>query len=127
MDFSNEGTYRAFPLQKNQILVRFENLADRFDKHSTSNWFVNIENFAGQLYTEVNDRLPKSVTVDEMSLSGNQLKSTLDNNKFIWRGMGDDDATMNKFEVLAATDRANSAGIIFSPQRIRQFRITYNN
>jgi len=90
-------------------------LADRFDKHSTSNWFVNIENFAGQLYTEVNDRLPKSVTVDEMSLSGNQLKSTLDNNKFIWRGMGDDDATMNKFEVLAATDRANSAGIIFSP------------
>lgn len=29
-------TYRLFPVDKNKILVRFENLADRFDKSATS-------------------------------------------------------------------------------------------
>lgn len=29
--FAGDGTYRLFPVAKNEILVRFENLADRFD------------------------------------------------------------------------------------------------
>ena len=90
-------------------------MADRFDKHTNFNYFVNVENFAGQLYTEVNDKLPKSVTVEELSLSGNQLKADLEKSRFIWRGVGDDDATMKQFEVLAESDKAFSAGTIFSP------------
>lgn len=89
-NFARQGTYRAFPLQKNQILVRFENLADRFDAQSNSSEFVNVDSFARDLYIEVNDKLPQSVKIEELSLSANQLKQEMDDARFPWKGEGDD-------------------------------------
>lgn len=49
--------YQMYPLGKNKILVRFENLADRFDTNVTSEdstTYIDLERFAHQLYTEAN-------------------------------------------------------------------------
>jgi hypothetical protein len=46
-----------YPLSKNKILVRFENLADRFDTNITSDdstTYIDVERFAHQLYSEAN-------------------------------------------------------------------------
>jgi hypothetical protein len=45
-----------FPLGKNEILVRFENLADLIDAKNESALpqFINIEQFADDLYLEEN-------------------------------------------------------------------------
>lgn len=43
---SNDITYTATPLQKNQILVRFTNLADRFDNLSKDVQYLDVYKFA---------------------------------------------------------------------------------
>ena len=50
----SEITYHSFPLGKNKILVRFTNLADRFDTFTQQNSFVNVTNFAHTFYKEAN-------------------------------------------------------------------------
>jgi len=50
-----EGKYIVFPLGKNEILVRFENLHDNFDKVSNeSSIFVDLNKFAYEFYLESN-------------------------------------------------------------------------
>jgi len=39
-------TYRIFPLAKNKVLVRFTNLADRFDSGNKDVEYVDVEGFA---------------------------------------------------------------------------------
>jgi len=47
--------YRAFPIKKNKILVRMENMADKFDSRSAFvNRFINIKKFANDFYAEAN-------------------------------------------------------------------------
>jgi len=59
-------------------MVRFENLADRFDAQSKEVSYINMNKFAEGLYTEVNSGMkPQSVLIEEISLSGNQLLSNL--------------------------------------------------
>jgi len=43
-------TYHTFALGKNKILVRFTNLADRFDLRSQDTTFVNVTKFAETFY-----------------------------------------------------------------------------
>lgn len=38
--------YRAFPLGRNSILVRFENIADRFDPKGIETKFIDVDAFA---------------------------------------------------------------------------------
>jgi len=40
--FSSQGTYRLIPYGKNQVLARFENLADRFDSQSSNTSYFNL-------------------------------------------------------------------------------------
>ena len=77
----SEITYHPFPLGKNKILVRFTNLADRFDTFTTHNSFVNITNFAQTFYKEANQHINNaalpSFNISEVTLSNNQLLSDL--------------------------------------------------
>ena len=65
-------TYRMFPLGKNEILVRFENLADLIDAKNESALpqFINIEQFADDLYLEENQIKATNFEIQEMSLQG---------------------------------------------------------
>jgi len=49
-------TYRLFPIGKNKILARFENLADKLDPGNANNaiQFVDLDQFAHDLYEDVN-------------------------------------------------------------------------
>ena len=71
--------YQAFPLAKNKILVRFENLADRFDvETSLAIKYVDVRRFARQFYQQSNNGdLPKWISLDEVNHSGNILVSEL--------------------------------------------------
>jgi hypothetical protein len=43
-------TYHPYPLSKNKILVRFINLADRFDLKSTDTKYIDVYKFAETFY-----------------------------------------------------------------------------
>ena len=47
-------TYRIFPLEKNKVLVRFTNLADRFDNGFKDVDYVDVIRFAKELYASAN-------------------------------------------------------------------------
>ena len=67
--------YRAFPLARNTILVRFENLADLFDGADQSVKYVDVESFAKDFYRDANknDRISMgTIKIEEFSLSNNQ-------------------------------------------------------
>lgn len=44
-------------------MVRFENLADRFDVTSNKTNFIDLKKFANDLYTDVNGVLPGSASI----------------------------------------------------------------
>jgi hypothetical protein len=67
--FTSEGTYRLLPFAKNQVMVRFENLADRFDSHSNETTYLDLNEFASNLYSSVNgDNKPQGIVIEEVSL-----------------------------------------------------------
>ena len=44
VETDNQMIYKAFPLKRNQILVRFENIADKFDsKTAYVNRLINVK------------------------------------------------------------------------------------
>ena len=53
---SPEVTYRIFPLDKNKVLVRFTNLADRFDSKVKDVEYIDVQRFAEELYASANER-----------------------------------------------------------------------
>jgi len=88
VEFQNfwNGKLVLFPLAKNEILARFENLGDKFDfvncdffnKHEFcaadhhQTIVVNVEQFARQLYSEVNGQTAAPwLEIQELGLSAN--------------------------------------------------------
>lgn len=76
-DLTDKSSYRLFPLGKNEILVRFENLADAFDVVNTASLAqldlsqsVNLTAFAHELYMEVNGNAARKVEIVETDLQG---------------------------------------------------------
>jgi hypothetical protein len=58
-------TYRLFPIAKNKILVRFENLADKLDEGEMNNapQFLDVNKFAKDIYMEVNNQKASSIHI----------------------------------------------------------------
>lgn len=87
-----------FPMSRNNILVRVENIGDNFDTPASSNrtFYVKLKDYAAALYQHVNSGknavLLNHINVNEMSLTGNQPYSDMLANKIHWRGA--DDATV---------------------------------
>jgi hypothetical protein len=102
-----------------QVIVRFENLADKFDA-GTETHFINVNKFARDLYQEVNNQEPELVDIREVSLSANQYVENMQ--KFAWRGKGD----KGPDQYVPVPDRGGVRGIALEPMRIRQFKITFN-
>jgi len=106
-DGSNDVlVYRAFPMAKNQIMVRFENLADKFDtKTSFMVRYLNVRKFAQQFFMEANNiedgSIMHNIKIEELSLSGNMLQSELQAHpNFKWKGTDD------KFALNEAANKA---------------------
>jgi hypothetical protein len=89
-------TYHVFPLDKNRILVRFTNLADKFDaKTAQLGCSLDLDKWALEFYNEANPQLapatPKTLKtmIFEVNLSSNQLQSTVEQNRPTFRGIDD--------------------------------------
>jgi len=62
-------------MAKNKILLRIENIADKFDFNISKINVVDIKSFAQQFYKEANpssNNKPK-ITIKEVSITDNQL------------------------------------------------------
>jgi len=62
-NFYEQGSYKLIPVAKNQVIMRIENLADRFDKGSNNTYFVNVEKIAKDLYLEINKKQPDTLLI----------------------------------------------------------------
>jgi hypothetical protein len=100
-------------------------LADKFDTRSAlAIKYFNVRSFAQQFYQQANDgAIPKWLTIDEMSLSGNQLMSELRKKESKWKG--DDDSKMLN-QPINSNPKDHGDEIALQPQRIRTFVISYN-
>lgn len=92
--------YRAFPLGRNKILLRFENIADRFDTKSQETKYIDVQAFAknfllDSLKGKASDAM--QANIEEVTLSTSMLQSELKATHFKWKGA--DDATMLKKDV----------------------------
>jgi len=66
--FKNQGTYQLIPNGKNSLYVRFENLADRFDRTTKKTNFIDLQKFGNDLYKDVNGDVPESLSIMEVTL-----------------------------------------------------------
>ncbi|CDW74355.1 glycosyl hydrolases family 38 protein [Stylonychia lemnae] len=118
-----------FPLQRNQILLRVENIGDKFDTDyrslsidDTSITF-DILDFAVRLFNASNKNPIKLnyLDVKELALSGNQLLKDMVKTKTDWNttAPGDKDRQPKIPKDISDTK------IVLSQQRIRLFNITY--
>lgn len=54
-------SYRLFPAEGNKLVVRFDNLKDKFDSKSGSSVNFNLKSFSESLYSSINGHKPGSV------------------------------------------------------------------
>ena len=45
-------TYQAFPISRNKIMIRLENLLDRFDITNSDTKFIDLTNFAKEFWVQ---------------------------------------------------------------------------
>lgn len=124
-NFMREGSIRIYPMAKNQIILRLENLADTFDDRGARTHYINIQKYARELYMDINQgKAPEFLIITETSLSANQPLTQLVQEKFMWRGQGDAQS-LSQF-LQAPVDRGGLRGVALEPQRIRSFTVTFN-
>jgi hypothetical protein len=66
-DNFSEGFYKLIPVARNQVILRLENLADRFDR-SNETAYINVDKLARDLYFEINKKHPESLTIEEVTI-----------------------------------------------------------
>jgi len=49
-----EGAIRIYPMAKNQIILRLENMADTFDDKGSKTHYINLQKYARDLYMDIN-------------------------------------------------------------------------
>ena len=121
-----------FPVDRNHLYLRLENIGDCFD---TDRWNFSpadttihfpLDQFARTLFAKANWNTPSSkfnltdVLYQEMSLTGNQLYSDVNAGKTNWRIQGKENATLSPF-----APATNFSMIDLPQQRIRMFNVTY--
>jgi len=113
----------AFPLKRNNILLRLENVADNFDVNVNDTvLYFKIKDYAANLYnTQNGNRSTLSyINVYETSLTANQPYTDMLANKIKWYGADDANVT----EPAWPRDRADFE-VALQPQRIRVFDVEF--
>lgn len=124
-------TYRLFPLGKNEVLVRFENLADAFDVVNEQALVqldlaqaVNVSTFARELYTEVNGQAPHKVEIEETDLQG--VHSVHKNFRWPVKQTGEESlAQAIQRQVKEKPADSGFDKVFIGPQSMRTFKIKY--
>ena len=67
--------YRVMPLEKQKLLVRLENLADKFDGSESAHF--DLEKLAKELFAQANPGKNATAKITEMAIDGVQTKAEL--------------------------------------------------
>ena len=94
------------PVDKNQILVRFENMADKVDSYGVGKaepWKLDIHQFAASLFQDVNPgtNVPSNIKIEQMDLQG--VHPILEVKRFKWLAQGAPTSDQSVAESLDAT------------------------
>jgi len=131
IQFKDDQTYQLLPIDKNKILVRFENLADRVDNFGVGvaePWKFDIHQFAMSLYQDVNPnpniKAPSKIRIEQMDLQG--VHPIREVKRFKWLAQGPPVAEQPKEMAQQEDfDTTNSSEVTIHPQQLKTFRITY--
>lgn len=121
-NFLDQGFFKLIPVAKDQVIMRIENLADRFDKSSEVS-FINVDKLARDLYFEINQKQPDALAIEEVTIQGTISEKDRLKNTFKWTGV--DDGSQLEFS-KRPEDQDGFKGVAMEPQRIRSFKLTYN-
>lgn len=124
----DEGKYIVFPLAKNKILARFENVGDKFDDEEgifgDGSLKVDINKFAKEFYSDANGESAQKVTIVEVDLTNNQAWTEMEAKKSDWTWKGEDDD--HRPEPIKLDPVYQGQDIVtLEAQRIRSFVIEY--
>ena len=123
----NVVTYHTFPLGRNKILARFENMNDRFDNDETVQW-LDMETFAKSFYQSSNPGESSSFTIQEVSITNNQLQSDLEARRVKKNWIGEDDVVRKDPKVQFIQKPQDKEGkYALEPMRIRTFVLEYKD
>ena len=117
-DFDGDLKIHAIPEQRNQILIRLENIADLFDGTPSDTPTFDLKSYAASLYSHSNSgKMPASITITERTLSNSEDYKTMESQKFHWKST----------DLPSTTEWPKDDGdkVALQPQRIRLFRINY--
>lgn len=131
ISFKDDQTFLLFPIDKNQILVRFENLADKVDDFGISQaepWKLDVHQFALSLYQDVNPNIksPDNIKIERMDLQGvHPIKEAY---RFKWLAQAPPtsqppQSAMELQDLDTFTNNLFEVNIY--PQQLKTFRITY--
>lgn len=84
---------------------------------------INVDKLANELYFEINQNLPDSLTIEEVTIQGTMSEKDRLKNTFKWTGV--DDGSQLEFS-KRPEDQDGFKGVAMEPQRIRSFKLTYN-
>ena len=135
----NGFTYQAYPVGRNKILLRIENLLDRFDLTNSDTKFIDLINFSKEFWFQAQsaegkgDHFPVP-SIQEMTVDGTQKLSTLKSGvaadgalKPPTKWIGVDDANVTRTSVYSSPrDRNGFKGVALEPMRIRTFLLDYH-
>lgn len=78
--------YVVFPRSRNEILIRFENIGDKFDRDEQQ-LIVDVYNFTKALFDLANAGKAElnSINILEVSLTGNQKYTDMVKSKTNWK------------------------------------------
>jgi len=87
--------YAMFPVKRNTLFIRFENIADNLDywnyTQNDTTVYIKVREFAQSLFEHVNHGVNlQYINIVETSLTGNQAYSDMKANKVHWYGVDDD-------------------------------------
>jgi len=131
---AGEVTMVAFPLDRNKILVRLENLADRYDVGAASK-NVSLRAVLHAFWTSANQAHSQEYSdllVEEMSLTANMKMTEMLERKVHWRTADDEkwqqmekDGATHGLSYGPSPNSSTEDQLLLEPQRIRVFSATF--
>lgn len=91
VNFLANGNIKVYPVAKDMIVFRLENMGDVFDGYANARThYINLQKYARDFYQKVNLEIPKQMIIEEMTISNSNQLSEQVSKKFVWKAQGDD-------------------------------------
>lgn len=120
--FDGDLKLLQYPMARNEVIIRLENLSDLFDGTPSETPMFDIGSYASSLYASANGgAAPADMVIEERNLSNNMNYSEMLERKFQWLS---EDGPNPYLAQPYPTDESDTV-VAMQPQRIRLFKVNY--